>query len=94
MWIMNNLRIIFRIKKWEALCLIVVSDVHIVLKLLIFKERLEVAMLTWQRVRQYQGEVDTLLWWEKMVKPGVRKLGIERSKEINKEREKNSTFSY
>ena len=52
-----------------------------------FKQRLEEAMVTWERVKAYQGaEVDTLYWWEHMVKPGIRKLGIQRSKEINKER--------
>ena len=56
-----------------------------VIKDAIFKQRLEEAMITWERVKAYQGvEVDTLYWWEHMVKPGVRKLGIQRSKEINK----------
>ena len=27
-----------------------------------------------------------MLWWEKVVKPGVKKLGLQRSKEINKEK--------
>ena len=58
-----------------------------VIKDSIFKHRLEEAMVTWERVKSYQGEtVDTLYWWEHMVKPGIRKIGIQRSKEINKER--------
>ena len=52
----------------------------------IFQERLEEAMATWERVRSFQGAVDTLFWWENMVKPGIKKLGIQRSKEINKVR--------
>ena len=44
-------------------------------------------MLLWERVRTFQGvTMDTLFWWEKMVKPGIRKLGIQRTKDINKER--------
>ena len=58
-----------------------------VIKDSIFKHRLEEAMVTWERVKSYQGDtVDTLYWWEHMVKPGIRKIGIQRSKEINKER--------
>ena len=49
-----------------------------------FKEELEVKMMEWQEVRK-QG-VDTLIWWEKLVKPGVRKLAIARSKKMNKEK--------
>ena len=41
-------------------------------------------MMEWQEVRK-QG-VDTLIWWEKLVKPGVRKLAIARSKKMNKEK--------
>ena len=53
----------------------------------IFKERLAEAMTSWERVRSFQGDqMDTLFWWEKMVKPGIKKIGIQRSKEINKER--------
>ena len=44
-------------------------------------------MTSWERVRSFQGDqMDTLFWWEKMVKPGIKKIGIQRSKEINKER--------
>ena len=30
--------------------------------------------------------LDTLIWWEKVVNPGIKKLGIKRSKEINLEK--------
>jgi hypothetical protein len=30
--------------------------------------------------------LDTLSWWELIVKPGTRKLLIERGKEMNRER--------
>ena len=54
---------------------------------IIFQERLGAAMLSWERIKAFQGiETDTLLWWEMLVKPGVKKIGIERSKEINKEK--------
>ena len=53
----------------------------------IFKERLKDSMVSWERIRAFQGDtLETLFWWEKMVKPGIRKLGIQRSKELNKER--------
>ena len=44
-------------------------------------------MESWERVRGYQGENnDTLIWWELLVKPGIKQIGIKRSKEINKEK--------
>ena len=42
-------------------------------------------METWQSVRGFG--LDTILWWEKVVKPGIKKLDIKRSKEINKEKQ-------
>ena len=30
--------------------------------------------------------VPILTWWEVLVKPGIKKLAIERTKELNKER--------
>ena len=41
-------------------------------------------MISWQSIRGYG--LESLVWWEKVVKPGIRKLGIKRSKEINKEK--------
>jgi hypothetical protein len=54
----------------------------------LFKERSEEAMQSWNRVRDFQGldKVDTLQWWEMLVKPGIKKIGIQRAKEISKER--------
>ena len=40
----------------------------------LFKQRLEEAMQSWERVRYFQGEdTDTLLWWEMLVKPGINR---------------------
>ena len=53
----------------------------------LFQERLKDAMQSWERVKTFQGvDTDTLLWWEMLVKPGIKKIGIDRSKEINKEK--------
>ena len=41
-------------------------------------------MVTWISVRGFG--LDTVLWWEKVVKPGIKKLGLKRSKELNKEK--------
>ena len=43
-------------------------------------------MKEWREVKN-QG-VDILVWWEKLVKPGIRRLAITRGKEINRERRK------
>ena len=47
-------------------------------------------MMSWQRVRDFQEDsfrqLGTLDWWEMIVKPGIRKLGQVRSKEINQAR--------
>ena len=59
-----------------------------VIKDSLFKERLELAMVSWKRVREFQGtsNLGILQWWEMLVKPGIRHLGIERSKELGKEK--------
>ena len=59
-----------------------------VIKDSLFKERLSKAMLSWERVRDFQGKNDLgiLQWWELLVKPGIRQLGIQRSKELSKEK--------
>ena len=58
-----------------------------VIKDILFKQRLEEAMQSWERVRNFQGmNTDTLLWWEVLVKQGIKKIGIQRSKEMNKEK--------
>ena len=56
-----------------------------VIKDSLFKERLTESMVTWQAVRGFG--LDTILWWEKVVKPGIKKLGLQRSKELNKEKQ-------
>ena len=50
----------------------------------VFQERLSDSMLDWQEVN-YLG-LDILSWWEIMVKPGIKKLAIQRSKELNREK--------
>ena len=49
-----------------------------------FQARLLNNMKEWEEVKAFG--VPILTWWEVLVKPGIKKLAIERSKEINKER--------
>ena len=59
----------------------------------LFQGRLAEAMESWVRVKHFQGQdTDTLLWWEMLVKPGIKKLGIDRSKEINKAKREELTL--
>ena len=60
-----------------------------VIKDKVFKERLGLAMVSWDRVREFdnRNSLSVLQWWEMLVKPGVRQLGIQRSKEIRKEKQ-------
>ena len=48
----------------------------------VFQDRLKVAMVSWQEV--HDMGLNILPWWELIVKPGIKKLAIVRSKEINK----------
>jgi hypothetical protein len=61
-----------------------------VIKDQLFKERLGETMLSWQRVGQFQDEssrqLGTLYWLDMLVKPGIKKLAQQRSKEINRAR--------
>ena len=41
-------------------------------------------MLDWQEVNDLG--LDILSWWEIMVKPGIKKLAVKRSKELNREK--------
>ena len=41
-------------------------------------------MEEWQQIKL--AGLDTIFWWETVVKPGIKKLLIERSQEMNKER--------
>ena len=55
-----------------------------VIKDQLFKERLADSMLDWQEVQDLG--LDVLTWWELLVKPGIKKLAIQRSKEMNRDR--------
>ena len=50
----------------------------------IFQNRLRESMAIWEEVKALG--VPVMNWWEGLVKPGIRKLAINRSKEIKKER--------
>ena len=54
----------------------------------IFKERVKENMITWKRVREFQADtnIGSLKWWELLVKPGIKRIALERNKEINKEK--------
>ena len=41
-------------------------------------------MADWNEVKELGLEV--MQWWEILVKPGIKKLAIKRSKEINQEK--------
>ena len=52
-----------------------------------FQERIKEHMVNWERVRQFQtNNSGNLIWWEKLVKPGIWRIAKERSKEISKEK--------
>ena len=50
----------------------------------VFNERLKLNFSHWLEVKQ--AGLNTLSWWELIVKPGVKKLLIDRGKELNLER--------
>ena len=50
----------------------------------VFQDRLRDNMEEWKKVKSFG--VPVLAWWECLVKPGIKKLALERSKELNKER--------
>ena len=50
----------------------------------IFQERLEASMMDWQEVKDLG--LNILTWWEIMVKPGIKKLALNRGKEMNREK--------
>ena len=56
----------------------------------LFQERLQESMISYNRVRSFQDRksVGVLQWWEWLVKPGILRLGLERSKELNKQKRK------
>ena len=50
-----------------------------------FKERLEASLQIWERVRSFSDNTNgsaILSWWEQLVKPGIKQLAIERTKEM------------
>ena len=55
-----------------------------VIKDQVFQERLSVSINDWQEVHELG--LDILTWWEVLVKPGIRKLALQRSKELNRAR--------
>ena len=50
----------------------------------IFQARLSNCMKEWMEVKSFG--VPVLTWWECLIKPGIKKIAIERSKEVNKQR--------
>ena len=52
-----------------------------------FQVSLSEAMLGWQRIKSLG--LETMQWWEIIVKPGIRKLGMLRGKQLSKERRDN-----
>ena len=50
-----------------------------------FKERLEYAIKKWVEIKEKFNH-NHMDWWEGIVKPGIRKMALTRSKEINKSR--------
>jgi hypothetical protein len=49
-----------------------------------FRAQLAAAMARWNQVKD--AGIDVMEWWEVIVKPGIKKLALERGKELNKER--------
>ena len=50
----------------------------------LFQQSLSDAMITWKRIKSFGME--TLQWWEVIVKPGIVKLAKSRSKQISRDR--------
>ena len=50
----------------------------------IFILRLKEHFILWSNVKE--AGLDSLTWWEEVVKPGIKKLLIQRGQELNKER--------
>ena len=51
---------------------------------LVFKMQVKEAIEKWEEFRR-EG-LSVISWWEMIVKPGVRKITMDRSKELNRER--------
>ena len=50
----------------------------------IFKQRLNVIFPLWLEIKK--AGLDVVSWWEIIVKPGIKKILVERTKELKKER--------
>ena len=50
----------------------------------LFQERLSDSMKDWEEMKDLGLQV--LQWWELVVKPGIKKLAIQRSKEMDREK--------
>ena len=48
-----------------------------------FQDRLKEALLGWINIKSFG--LDVLVWWENIVKPGIKKLAQTRSREISKQ---------
>ena len=51
---------------------------------LLFKQSVADEMIKWKEVKNFG--LDTLTWWELIVKPGLKRVAMERDKEIKSER--------
>ena len=49
----------------------------------IFQEKVNSGMQQWKLIQN--NGLDILTWWELVVKPGIRRIAMERSNELNKE---------
>ena len=53
----------------------------------LFNARLSESMILWNEIKQSAGDsIDIVSWWELIVKPGIKKLLINRGKEINQQK--------
>ena len=50
-----------------------------------FRKRLMIGMESWERIRNFGSMTETLRWWDRIVKPGIKKIGRERAIEIHQE---------
>ena len=48
-----------------------------------FKQQLQVSMMDWLQVKE--DGADIMLWWDSMVKGGIKYLAIQRGKELKKQ---------
>ena len=50
----------------------------------LFQNKLEEAMVSWKNIKSFG--LGLLIWWENIVKPGVKKLAQQRSREMTKKK--------